>query len=116
MQRKTSKNRNGRQASGDEKRFHRWLKEHDCVWCGNPGPSIVDHCKGATFSHNKVHIGHWFCLPQCVECDTEKTIHGKRLVNESQAWHKVAIEFIDFMKGKVRPPSDVMISIHNWGK
>ena len=84
MQRKPTKNTRG--PNTDEKKFQGWLKEQPCVWCGNDGPSIVDHCKGATFKHNKVLIGHWFCLSVCAECDTKKTIHGKRQGNESLAW------------------------------
>ena len=120
MQRKKSNNRNGRLANADEKRFHAWLKEHECVWCENPGPSIVDHCKGSTFSHNKVHIGHWFCLPQCVTCDTQKTIHGKRLGNESEAWQLINTEYE--MEPKVdafhlcSTPAEVYESIQDWGK
>ena len=88
MQRKKGKT-GTRYANADEKRFHKWLKEQPCVWCGNDGPSIVDHCRGATFKHNKTLIGHWFCLPCCVVCDTQKTIHGKRLGNESQTWFEL---------------------------
>lgn len=102
MQRKKSKNT--RLANAEEKRFHGWLKEQPCVWCGNEGPSIVDHCRGATFKHNKTLIGHWFCLPCCVPCDTQKTIHGKRLGNESEAWNEImnkyrenGVDEVDFL-------------------
>lgn len=86
MQRKTSKNRNGRGPNVHEKNFQAWLKHQNCYWCQASGPSIVDHCRGATFGHKKIHIGHWFCIPQCVNCDTNKTINGKRQGNESKAW------------------------------
>jgi len=114
MQRRASKNRNGRLANASEKKFHSWLKEHDCVWCDQPGPSIVDHCKGATFGHNKVHIGHWFCLPPCVECDKEKTIHGKRLGNESFAWGRLHQDY--FNETGKSAPIDVERAIESWGK
>jgi len=91
MQRPNSKNT--RQANAEERRFHGWLKEHDCHWCKRSGPSIVDHARGSTFKHNKVLIGHWFCIPTCVECDTQKTIHGKRLGNESWAWINLINEY-----------------------
>tara|TARA_R110000765_G_scaffold293584_1_gene388969 strand:+ start:27 stop:371 length:345 start_codon:yes stop_codon:yes gene_type:complete len=114
VQRKPSKNRNGRGPNAAEKAFQGWLKERSCAWCGNDGPSIVDHCKGSTFGHNKVHIGHWFCVPQCVECDTEKTIHGKRQGNESQAWLKMAFHY-SYDRG-VAVPYDVEMAIKDWNK
>lgn len=112
MQRKPTKNTRGPNA--DEKRFQGWLKEQPCVWCGNDGPSIVDHCRGATFKHSKVLIGHWFCLPACVDCDTEKTIHGKRLGNESVRWRdKIEDYLIDTLK---TAPLEVENSIQDWNK
>ena len=112
MQRKPTKNTRGPNA--DEKRFQGWLKEQPCVWCGNDGPSIVDHCRGATFRHNKVLIGHWFCVSQCVECDTQKTIHGKRLGNESTAW--ISSNQVYQMEGNAGAPEDVWQSIEDWNK
>jgi hypothetical protein len=114
MQRKPSKNRNGRGPNASEKAFQGWLKDQPCVWCGNEGPSIVDHCKGSTFGHNKVHIGHWFCIPQCVECDTQKTIHGKRQGNESEAWQDKACKYMLSEPGNV--PNDVFFAIKDWNK
>lgn len=114
MQRKPSKNRNGRGPNTDEKAFQAWLKEQPCVWCGCEGPSIVDHCKGATFGHNKVHIGHWFCVSQCVKCDTQKTIHGKRMGNESTAWIVLNHSFQE--EGNNSAPYDVWHSIEDWNK
>ena len=112
MQRKPTSNTRGPNA--DEKRFQGWLKEQPCVWCDNPGPNIVDHCRGATFKHNKVLIGHWFCLPCCVECDTQKAIHGKRLGNEAAKWYVIDHEFL--LDCKIEAPSEVGISILDWGK
>ena len=60
MMRKST--RQSRGPNTDEKRFHAWLKEQPC-WVGGNGIVEVHHCKGATFKHNKVLIGHWFCLP-----------------------------------------------------
>jgi hypothetical protein len=114
MQRKPSKNRNGRGPNSSEKAFQGWLKQQACVWCGNEGPSIVDHCKGSTFGHNKVHIGHWFCISQCVECDTQKTIHGKRQGNEAQAWIEQESEW-KFSTGK-SCPDDLWQAIKDWNK
>jgi hypothetical protein len=114
MNRKSSKNRNGRGPNSAEKAFQGWLKHQPCVWCGNDGPSIVDHCKGATFGHNKVHCGHSFCLSQCTECDTQKTIHGIRQGNESEACLNQESEWK--FSGGVGFPDDVWQSIKDWGK
>ena len=112
MQRKSTKTTRGPNAS--EQRFQGWLKERNCVWCGNPGPSIVDHCRGATFKHNKTLIGHTFCVPQCVTCDTQKTIHGKRLGNESEACLRMIMEYT-----LTRPEElddSVILAIEDWGR
>ena len=72
----------------------------------------MDHAKGATFKHNKVLIGHWFCLPVCVICDHEKTIGGKRQGNESEAW----LSLIEAYSDEVTPPDDVIAAIKDWNK
>ena len=110
MQRKPTKQSRGPNAA--EKRFHAHIKECECTWCGNPGPSIVDHVKGSTFKHNKVLIGHWFVLPQCVECDHKKTIEGEKLGNTAKAW---ALEVSMYPKD-FEVPDDVIESIKDWGK
>lgn len=110
MQRRPTSNTRGSNAY--EKRFQFFLKHHDCVWCGHPGPGIVDHCRGSCFKHRKVLIGHFFCLPQCVQCDTQKTIHGKRLGNEAHMWLKMHDEY---HQDNDIPP-DVFNAIQNWGK
>jgi len=109
MQRKATRQSRGPNAA--EKRFQGYLKEHDCIWCGNSGPSIVDHCRGSTFKHNKTLIGHWFCLPACVECDIKKTIHGKRLGNEAVKWWEVFSW--DY---QVECPAEVIDSILDFNK
>ena len=112
MQRKPTKNTRG--PNTDEKKFQGWLKHRYCHWCGDSAPSIVDHCRGATFKHNKVLIGHWMCIPQCVKCDTQKTIHGKRLGNESSAVISLINKFrIDT---KIIAPQEVIDSIQDWNK
>ena len=112
MQRKATKNTRGPNA--DEKRFQGWLKTHHCAWCGNEGPSIVDHARGATFKHNKTLVGHWFCLSACAICDEEKTIRGKRLGDESFAWGRLHQDYFNEM-GK-SAPIDVERAIGDWGK
>jgi len=112
VQRRATKQSRGPNA--EEKRFQGWLKEHECVWCGNPGPSIVDHCRGATFKHNKTHVGHWLCLSQCVTCDTGKTIHGKRQGNESEAWLDLCHEYEITTGATV--PIDVICAIEDFNR
>tara|TARA_R110000850_G_scaffold165803_1_gene290836 strand:- start:633 stop:983 length:351 start_codon:yes stop_codon:yes gene_type:complete len=116
MQRKKSNNRNGRLANASEKAFHAWLKEQPCCWCGSESGAIVDHAKGATFSHNKVHIGHRFCLCPCVTCDTEKTIHGKRLGNESEAWEKLDNQYRIQVGYSAGGSTEEWLAIKDWGK
>ena len=60
MQRKATKQ--SRAANSDEKAFQGWLKDQYCCITGIYGVD-VHHCAGSTFKHNKVLIGHWFCLP-----------------------------------------------------
>ena len=75
MQRRATKNT--RMGNSEEKRFHAFTKESDCIVCGNPAPSIVHHCMGSTYKHNKQLIGHWFVIPLCQMCDDVVT-HGSR--------------------------------------
>jgi len=112
MQRKPTKNTRGPNAA--EKRFQGWLKEQPCVWCGMPGPSIVDHARGATFKHNKTLIGHWFCLPACVRCDHEKTVKGKRQGNEVEAWYRLVMGYE--LETGYRCPDEVVIAILDFGR
>jgi hypothetical protein len=109
VQRKPTKNTRGPNAK--EKRFQAFCKEHDCVWCGNPGPSIVDHVKGATKRHNKVLIGHWLVLPNCPICDHKKTIEGQKLGNYALAWEKLVEEYPNANE----IPDSVIFSIADWG-
>jgi hypothetical protein len=111
MQRKPTKNTRGPNAQ--EKRFQGWVKEQSCCWCGNDGPSIVDHVKGATFKHNKELIGHFFCLPNCEVCDHKKTIEGKKLGDYADLWQKIHFEYCEFGLGMA--PIDVIKAIDSWG-
>lgn len=119
MQRKPTKNTRGPNA--DEKRFQAWCKDSDCITCGAPGPSIVHHCEGATFKHNKVLIGHWFCIPLCETCDNVITRGSRKVFRDiygpqSDYW-KAGYEYY---KGKsdipVNCPYEVYKSIMDWGR
>lgn len=118
MQRKATKNTRGPNAQ--EKAFHGWLKEQSCAYCGNPGPSIVDHARGATFKHQKVLIGHAFCTSKCEQCDMFKT-HGSHRghyeaceINESTAWIRKQGKWLD-ETGQCFP-SEVILSISDFEK
>ena len=113
MQSKPSKNRNGRSANATEKAFHGFLKSRPCCWCGSESGSIVDHVVGAKTGHNKVHIGHWFCLPNCQECDERKTIGGEKLGDYSAKWELELTEF-EYSTNKTAP-DEVIFSIADWG-
>lgn len=64
MQRKSSKQSRG--INADEKRFLSWLKDQPCCITGEHGVQ-VHHCVGSAVKHNKVHIGHAFCIPLSVD-------------------------------------------------
>lgn len=112
MQRKPTKNTRGPNA--EEKRFQGWVKRQCCCWCGSESGSIVDHCRGATWRNLKTLCGHWFVIPQCLYCDTKKTIYGKRCGNESRAWGDIANKYKQ-EKG-VDIPTDVELAILDWDK
>lgn len=114
MQRKPTKNTRGPNA--DEKRFMAWVKEQPCAACGCPGPSIVDHCMGATYKHNKVLVGHWYLLPLCTACDDVKTTGSRRGFRQqfglmSDLWCKVANRY-ESLSGKMIP-SEIWASIED---
>ena len=112
MMRKSTATTRGPNAA--EKRFQGWLKEQGCSWCPQEGPCIVDHAKGATFKHNKVLVGHWFCLPVCMECDTEKTICGKLQGNQAEKWLEIIENYL--IESKRCAPLEVESAIQSWGK
>jgi len=114
MQSKPSKNRNGRSANQAEKNFQRWMKDQPCCWCGSESGSIVDHVVGAKTGHNKVHIGHWFVLPNCEICDDKKTRLGQKLGNYSVKWH-ILMNAYESEIHKGITPMDVVLSIVDWG-
>lgn len=112
MQRRATKNTRGPNAA--EKAFQGWVKHQPCCWCHSESGSIVDHCRGSTWRHLKTLCGHWFCLAQCLTCDTNKTIHGKRCGNESKAWLKT-MENYESETG-ITPPYDVKFAITDWNR
>ena len=117
MQRKATKNTRGPNAN--EKAFQGWLKDRPCCACNHSAPSIVNHCEGATFKHNKVLIGHFFCIPLCQKCDDVIT-HGSRkqfretFGPQSDLFLALAAEY-DLMRPAIIP-DDVIQSIADWGR
>jgi len=117
VQRKPTKNTRGPNA--DEKRFQAWLKEQPCSTSGHSGPSIVHHCEGATFKHNKTLVGHWFCLPLCPECDDVITQGSRRAFRErfgsqSSFWIVTADRYMEETGSII--PDDVISAIEDWNK
>lgn len=114
MQSKPSKNRNGRSANAAEKAFQGWVKYQPCVWCGSESGSIVDHVVGAKTGHNKVHIGHYFCLSNCEICDKKKTIDGKKLGDYAAKWFDLMFKYRQ--EGGKPASNEVFDSIRDWGE
>lgn len=117
MQRKPTKNTRGPNA--EEKRFQAWLKQRPCCVTGKPGPSIVHHCEGATFKHNKVLVGHWFCIPLSQEADDLVTNRSRKAFREfygpqSHLWSLEAFEY--FSDTAINVPDEVTNSILDWGR
>jgi len=113
MRRKPTKNTRGPNAA--EKAYGRKVKERPCCVCGCPGPSIVQHCFGPTFKHNKVLIGHWFIIPLCPICDTYDTLGSHKAFREkfkpqSELWLEQVEKYGD------TPPDDVVAAITDWGR
>ncbi len=113
MQRKATKNT--RAANADEKRFHAITKNSDCIVCGNPSPSIVNHCWGATFKHLKVLVGHWFVIPLCLECDNVIT-HGSRRGFSERFGTQSSLWGSHIKNTAVEPPFEVVESIKDWNQ
>lgn len=113
MRSKPSKNRNGRSANKAERDFQGWIKYQPCCWCGSESGSIVDHVVGAKTGHDKVHIGHWFVLPNCEVCDKKKTIDGQKLGNYSIKWSLKMSQYQ--IKTGISVPRDIKWAIARWG-
>ena len=64
MQRPSNKQSRG--ANADEKKFMSWCKDQPSIVSGAHGVE-VHHCVGSSaktyVGAERVHIGHWFCIP-----------------------------------------------------
>lgn len=117
MQRKSTKTTRG--ANADEKAFQAWLKHRDCSVCGHPAPSIVHHCEGATFKHNKTLIGHWFCIPLCQSCDDVVTHQSRKVFRErfGKDLNRWVNEVNDFHATTCKiPEPQVTDAIEDWNR
>jgi len=76
MQKPNSKK--NRAKNSKERAWQAWLKEQPCSFCGSISGSIVDHCKGSTFKHQKRMIGEIFCNSKCFTCDQVVTIGTRK--------------------------------------
>lgn len=113
MRRKST--RQSRSANAEEKRFHAFTKESDCICCGMPGPSIIDHCMGSTFKTSKVLVGHWFVLPLCLECDNVTTRGSKKAFREAfGSQTELWLNHID--NSPFEPPEEVVAAIEAWDR
>jgi len=117
MQRKATK-KSTRAALSDEKQFMKWVKDQDCIECGN-SPVIVDHMYGATFIHNKVLIGHWALLPLCDHCDPVKTNGSHKAYKEhfgrtqAKAWMGLVAKYDCYAE---IVPLDVFRAVMDWDR
>ena len=115
MQRRATKNTRGPNA--DERRFQQWLKQQKCC-VGSNGIVEVHHCKGSTFKHNKVLIGHWFCIPlsqsahQAYHNGTKswRDVYGP----QSALWHSEALAYMAETGEEI--PESVILAIMDYGK
>lgn len=118
MRRKATKNTRGPNA--DEKRFQGWIKQWGvCIACLNCSPVICHHCEGATFKHNKTLIGHWFCIPLCLECDNIITHRSRNKFreaydNQCNLWHSIYMVFS--VETGNECPQEIVHAIMDWGK
>lgn len=115
MQRRSTKNTRGPNAN--EKDFQSWLKFQPCCVGGN-GITEVHHCKGATFKHRKVLIGHWFCIPlsQSAHARYHAGTKNWRICHGSQSdlWSLKAAQY-ENETGKLIP-NDVKLAIQDYGQ
>lgn len=114
MMRRASKNTRG--PITEEREFQKWLKQQPCC-VGTGGLVEVHHCKGSAFKHNKVLIGHWFCIPLSQSAHREYHAGTKPWRNkygpQSDLWHAQAIKYIEDTGREI--PDAVIASIMDCG-
>jgi len=115
MQRKATKQSRG--ANADEKRFQGWLKEQSCCVTDAWGVQ-VHHCVGSSAKHNKVHIGHWFCIPLAPHIHDEYHAGSKawREIYGTQAYYWDLLADIYYCETGQKVPDDIYAAITDWNK
>ena len=89
--------------------------------CNHPAPSIVHHCEGSTFKHNKVLVGHWFCIPLCLNCDNVITRGSRRSFRnafgpQSKLWIGKVCDYQEAKMYSEHIPDEVIQAIGDWGR
>ncbi len=110
--------RQSRGINAAEKRHIGWIKESgECATgCGRYGV-IAHHCEGATFKHNKIHVGHWFVIGLCESCDALITLASRRLFCQQhgpQSW--LWLQQLARYPNRHECPSEVIEAITAWEK
>jgi hypothetical protein len=120
MQAKPNKKKSTRtQQNAEEKKFTVWLAGRPCCECGSEGGVIIDHLYGATFTHNKVQVGHWAKNSYCAVCDAVKTQGSHNAYQkafgrtQAEAWNMTIAEY-DPLAELV--PTEVFKSIMDWNR
>lgn len=117
MRRKKTKNTRG--PNQQEKDFQGWLKDRRICCITGQNNVEVHHCKGATFKHNKVLIGHWFVIPLCEEVHKEYDQGTKAFLEkygpQSGLWMECIKEYV-YETGRDYPPEDVTSAIIDYGR
>lgn len=115
LQRKRTKQSRG--PNQEEKDFQGWLKDQPCC-VGGMRFTEVHHCKGSTYRHNKVLIGHWFCIPLAEEKHREyhsgTKAFKKNYGQQSELWIQ-QIKNYEAETGN-SPPDDVTDAIMSSGE
>lgn len=115
MQRPSNKQSRG--ANADEKKFLSWCKEQPSIVSGAYGVE-VHHCVGSSaktyVGAERVHIGHWFCIPLTPE--EHRMFHSRKkefeLMHGSQSdlWTNLISRYDDAII------ENVIIGIMNYGR
>lgn len=117
MQRRTSKQTRG--PNQHEKNFQAWLKERPCCITGR-NDVIVHHCKGSTFKHNKVLIGHLFCIPLCESAHNLYHAGTKDFTNiyglQCDLWKNEYEEYLDWIESWFAMEAADALAIMDYGR
>ena len=104
----------GNTPTADQKRWREIVREQGSVISGEP--AVIHHAIGATGSHNKVKIGHWWLIP--LTDDEHKALHNgdtfgfdSRKEFEKAMFAQVCMESCDHHPWEWQPPEEVYNAI-----